>query len=103
MTEHSTSWWLCCENFTAADISLCVLLERLHNVGLSSNLWSPDKRPHLCQYFARAQLRASYVKTMTAPTTATLCAMFSHSCPVMIAGAVLLVALITGYALVRRQ
>ncbi|GIY67768.1 ganglioside-induced differentiation-associated protein 1 [Caerostris extrusa] len=58
-------WWLCCDKFTIADISLCVLLTRLQMIGLADKFFNKEKKyPHLQEYFKQAQQRDSYKKTM---------------------------------------
>lgn len=56
--------WLCCESFTAADISLTVLLERLNVLGLENHFWGDRKRPHVEAFYKKVQSRSSYKKTM---------------------------------------
>ncbi|XP_034483353.1 ganglioside-induced differentiation-associated protein 1 isoform X1 [Drosophila innubila] len=61
--EHS-DWWLTGEQFTVADVSLCLLLQRLHQLGFENYYWTNDKLPRVEQYFQRCRLRGSYVKLM---------------------------------------
>lgn len=56
--------WLCGEKFTIADISLCVLLNRLKVLGLLDKYFVDDNFEHLKDYFKRAQLRDSFKRTM---------------------------------------
>ncbi|GFQ76875.1 ganglioside-induced differentiation-associated protein 1 [Trichonephila clavata] len=57
-------WWLCCEKFTIADISLCILLYRLHEIGLTDIFFKDNRLPLVQEYFKRAQQREAYKKTM---------------------------------------
>ncbi|XP_046397159.1 ganglioside-induced differentiation-associated protein 1 isoform X2 [Ischnura elegans] len=61
--QEKSDWWLCCEQFTVADISLAALLERLKCLGLEHRFWIPH-RPHLGKYFSRVQQRDSYMASV---------------------------------------
>jgi len=55
--------WLCGQQFTAADINLCVLLGRLDMLGyLTKTL---EKRPALAQYWQKALQRPTVATTVT--------------------------------------
>lgn len=56
--------WLCCENFSIADVSLAVLLQRLWELGLENRFWAGGKRPLLENYYERVKQRDSFKKTM---------------------------------------
>ncbi|XP_072947713.1 ganglioside-induced differentiation-associated protein 1 [Epargyreus clarus] len=56
--------WLCCENFTIADVNLAVLLQRLWELGFEQRYWADGKRPHLENYFNRVKQRDSFKKTI---------------------------------------
>lgn len=60
-----TKGWLCGQKFTIADISLCVLLNRLRVLGLFDRYFKDDNLKHLQDYFKRAQLRDAYRRTMS--------------------------------------
>lgn len=51
-------WWLCCEKFTLADVSLTILMDRLWRLGAAEYFWG--RRPHLSRYFQRVQQREAY-------------------------------------------
>lgn len=55
--------WLCGQKFTIADISLCVLLNRLRILGLLDKYFKDDELKHLQDYFVRAQQRDSFKRT----------------------------------------
>lgn len=57
--------WLCGKKFTIADISLCVLLNRLNVLGLLDKFFKGDDFKHLQDYFKRAQQRDSFKRTMS--------------------------------------
>ncbi|KAH9499798.1 Ganglioside-induced differentiation-associated protein 1 [Bulinus truncatus] len=57
--ENIIEHWLCGGSFTAADITLCVLLGRLNTVGLSSKYLDPEKHPALIEYWNQARQRPS--------------------------------------------
>ncbi|XP_013782380.1 ganglioside-induced differentiation-associated protein 1-like [Limulus polyphemus] len=59
-----SSWWLCSQKFAIPDITLALILHRLHELGLSARYLTVDKRPHLVQYFKRVQEREGYKKTL---------------------------------------
>lgn len=56
--------WLCGEKFTIADISLCVLLNRLNVLGLLDKFFKDHDFKHLQDYYKRAQQRDSFKRTM---------------------------------------
>eukprot|EP00914_Ancora_sagittata_P024893 GHVO01049668.1.p1 GENE.GHVO01049668.1~~GHVO01049668.1.p1 ORF type:complete len:342 (+),score=35.18 GHVO01049668.1:85-1026(+) len=56
--------WLCGEDFTLADISLCILLHRLYLVGYSGAMWENNLLPKLDAYFAKLKTRQSYKDVM---------------------------------------
>lgn len=55
--------WLCCNEFTIADLSLVMLLSRLYHLGLESFFWTRD-RPLIEGYFERARERHAYRRLM---------------------------------------
>lgn len=57
-------WWLTGKEFTVADISLCLLLQRLHQLGFENYYWGNDKLPRVEAYFQRCRQRGSYLKLM---------------------------------------
>lgn len=59
-----TGSWLCCENFSIADINLAVLLQRLWELGFEDRYWSNGKRPLLEDYFNRVRQRESFKLTI---------------------------------------
>lgn len=59
-----SSWWLCSQKFAIPDITLALVLQRLHDLGLSTRYLTVDKRPHLVQYFKKVQEREGYKKTI---------------------------------------
>ncbi|CAH2039603.1 unnamed protein product, partial [Iphiclides podalirius] len=64
LAEQSEEHWLCCENFSIADINLAILLQRLWELGFEGRFWTGGKRPHIESYFNRVKLRDSFVKTI---------------------------------------
>lgn len=56
--------WLCCENFSIADINLAILLQRLWELGYEGRYWEGGKRPLLENYFNRVKQRESFKKTI---------------------------------------
>ncbi|CAH0694119.1 unnamed protein product [Spodoptera exigua] len=56
--------WLCCENFSIADINLAILLQRLWELGYEDRYWAAGKRPLLENYFHRVKQRESFKKTI---------------------------------------
>lgn len=56
--------WLCCENFSIADINLTVLLQRLWELGLEGRYWTDGKRPLIENYFSRVKQRESFKQTI---------------------------------------
>lgn len=63
ITEQSNEW-LCCNEFTIADISLGVLLHRLSILGLESHFWSTDSKPYLTKYYRQITQRNSFKKSL---------------------------------------
>ncbi|XP_071451722.1 ganglioside-induced differentiation-associated protein 1 [Hetaerina americana] len=66
--QEKSDWWLCCDQFTVADISLAVLLDRLKCLGLEHRFWVPH-RPHLGKYFSKVQERDSFVASIPSGIT----------------------------------
>lgn len=58
------NYWLCCEQFTIADISLGILLHRLYCLGFENHLWANDKRPFVEQFYIRISERESFKKSL---------------------------------------
>lgn len=56
--------WLCCENFSIADINLAILLQRLWELGYEGRYWEGGKRPLLENYYNRVKQRESFKKTI---------------------------------------
>lgn len=56
-TDPSKELWFCGQQFTAADITLCVLMGRLDLLGLSERYHSKNKRLRLHQYWLQAKKR----------------------------------------------
>lgn len=56
--------WLCGEQFSIADISITVLLQRLWELGLEDRFWTNGKRPGVERYFEKAKGRESFKKTI---------------------------------------
>ncbi|XP_075979079.1 ganglioside induced differentiation associated protein 1 [Anticarsia gemmatalis] len=56
--------WLCCENFSIADISLAILLQRLWELGFETRFWADGKRPLLENYYERVKQRDSFKRTI---------------------------------------
>ncbi|XP_055313359.1 ganglioside-induced differentiation-associated protein 1 isoform X2 [Sitodiplosis mosellana] len=63
--------WLCCNEFTLADMSLGVLLHRLQQLGLEKHFWGNNKKPYLAKYFTRIAQRKAFQKSHPS-TTATM-------------------------------
>ncbi|KAL8575943.1 hypothetical protein ACOMHN_027341 [Nucella lapillus] len=57
--DPSKELWFCGQQFTAADINLCVLMARLHLLGLAERYHSVEKRPYLHAYWEQAKKRPS--------------------------------------------
>ncbi|XP_025115658.1 ganglioside-induced differentiation-associated protein 1-like [Pomacea canaliculata] len=55
--DPSKELWFCGQQFTAADITLCVLMGRLDLLGLSERYHSKNKRLRLHQYWLQAKKR----------------------------------------------
>ncbi|XP_061197287.1 ganglioside-induced differentiation-associated protein 1-like [Saccostrea echinata] len=51
--------WLVGPRFTAADIALATLLDRISFLGLAARYFTQEKRPHLYQYYQRLGTRKS--------------------------------------------
>ncbi|XP_049777453.1 ganglioside-induced differentiation-associated protein 1 [Schistocerca cancellata] len=67
LASHADSkeeWWLCCAQFTVADITLSVLLDRLYRLGLEEYFWANGKKSHISKYYERVQKRESFRKTV---------------------------------------
>ncbi|XP_047504719.1 ganglioside-induced differentiation-associated protein 1 [Pieris napi] len=64
LTKQYQENWLCCEQFSIADINLAVLLQRLWELGLEDRFWTQGIRPHIEQYFERVKERESFKKTI---------------------------------------
>lgn len=56
--------WLCCENFSIADISLAILLQRLWELGFEDRFWANGKRPSIENYYERVKQRDSFKRTI---------------------------------------
>ncbi|KAK7481716.1 hypothetical protein BaRGS_00027089 [Batillaria attramentaria] len=57
--DPSKELWFCGQQFTAADITLCILLGRLDLLGLGERYHSNEKRPKLHAYWQQAKKRPS--------------------------------------------
>lgn len=78
--------WLCCEQFTIADLSLAMLLHRLYGLGLDELFWI-KKRPSIASYYARISARESFKKTLPKSYTMhSLQDMWSKMSPAQIVG-----------------
>ncbi|KAM3966146.1 LOW QUALITY PROTEIN: ganglioside induced differentiation associated protein 1 [Aphomia sociella] len=64
LKKQSEDNWLCCENFSIADVNLAVLLQRLWELGLEGRFWTGGKRPHIENYFNRVKQRDSFKQTI---------------------------------------
>ncbi|CAH0584310.1 unnamed protein product [Chrysodeixis includens] len=64
LKEQPEGNWLCCENFSIADINLAILLQRLWELGYEGRYWAEGKRPLLEHYYERVKQRESFKKTM---------------------------------------
>lgn len=62
--DPSKELWFCGQQFTAADITLCVFLGRLDHIGLGERYHSNDKRPHLHAYWTEAKKHPSVRKVV---------------------------------------
>ncbi|XP_029635660.1 ganglioside-induced differentiation-associated protein 1 [Octopus sinensis] len=58
-SDYDQELWLFGSRFTAADISLIVLLNRLVMLGIDSRYFSEDRRPYLLKYHKQQLERAS--------------------------------------------
>lgn len=63
-TDNIIEHWLCGATYTAADITLCVLLGRLQMIGLLPKYLDQAKRPALIEYWNQAQLKPSVQKAI---------------------------------------
>lgn len=61
--DDKSEYWLCTENFTIADISLAVLLNRLLLLGLWNRYFGEGKRPNISTYFKKLQQKDCHKKT----------------------------------------
>ena len=57
VSDPSKELWFCGQQFTAADINLCILLGRLDLLGLSERYHNAETRPRLHAYWAQAKKR----------------------------------------------
>ncbi|XP_031616589.1 ganglioside-induced differentiation-associated protein 1 [Contarinia nasturtii] len=57
--EESNSW-LCCNQFTLADVSLGILLHRLHQLGLAKYFWGNNKKPYIAKYYEKIMRQKSF-------------------------------------------
>ncbi|XP_038223287.1 ganglioside-induced differentiation-associated protein 1 isoform X2 [Zerene cesonia] len=64
LAKQSEGNWLCCEQFSIADINLAVLLQRLWELGLEERFWLNGKRPQIDNYYHRIKERESFKKTI---------------------------------------
>ncbi|KAI8426268.1 hypothetical protein MSG28_005156, partial [Choristoneura fumiferana] len=64
LKDQSEDNWLCCENFSIADVDLAILLHRLWELGLEGRFWAGGKRPLIENYYNRVQQRDSFKKTV---------------------------------------
>lgn len=60
--------WLCCNQFTLADVSLGILLHRLHQLGLSKYYWGNNKKPFLSKYYKTISKRKSFRNALPSRT-----------------------------------
>lgn len=60
--------WLCCDNFTLADVSLGVLLHRLQQLGLERYFWGNNQKPFLSKYFNQIRTRKSFQNALPSRT-----------------------------------
>jgi hypothetical protein len=73
---------------------LTILLDRLNRLGFEQYFWEAGKKPHISQYYRRAQLRDSYKKTI--PSSLSLVKMFIQTQAPLIVGVVTAVTVIIG-------
>lgn len=103
VSDNNKNWWLCSSQFTIADVSLTILLERLNQLGFEKRFWLNNKRPHVEKYYQRVKQRSSYKKTIPS-TFKHLQMLMLHQKPLFI-GIGLLTAVsivIGGYFLIKR-
>lgn len=63
LTSGASNDWLCGNHFTVADISLGMLLHRLHMLGLRKHFWDHGK-PYMAQYYKRITARESFKRSL---------------------------------------
>lgn len=63
-SDYDQELWLFGSRFTAADISLIVLLNRLVMLGIDSRYFSEDRRPYLLKYHKQQLERASVCRLL---------------------------------------
>lgn len=56
--------WLCCNEFTIADISLGMFLHRLSLLGLENHFWANGTRPFLSKYYRRIKSRETFQQSL---------------------------------------
>ncbi|XP_055891057.1 ganglioside-induced differentiation-associated protein 1-like [Biomphalaria glabrata] len=86
-SENIIEHWLCGPRYTAADISLCVLLGRLVSIGLLSKYLNPAKRPALIEYWNQARQRPSVQKGIMGVKSAVLWYQVRKALKKVVAGA----------------
>uniref|UniRef100_A0A2C9L2H6 GST N-terminal domain-containing protein n=1 Tax=Biomphalaria glabrata TaxID=6526 RepID=A0A2C9L2H6_BIOGL len=86
-SENIIEHWLCGPRYTAADISLCVLLGRVVSIGLLSKYLDPAKRPALIEYWNQARQRPSVQKGIMGVKSAVLWYQVRKALKKVVAGA----------------
>ncbi|XP_077982870.1 ganglioside-induced differentiation-associated protein 1-like [Glandiceps talaboti] len=57
-------FWLCGENYTAADVYWSTTLRALYDLGLEEMFWANGKLPLVAEYFERVRSRDSFVQSI---------------------------------------
>lgn len=55
--------WLCCDQFTLADVNFAVLLHRFSLLGLDDFFWNADK-PKIKYYYSKLLKRETFLKSL---------------------------------------
>lgn len=63
--------WLCCNEFTLADVSLGILLHRLRQLGLEKHFWGNKQKPFLSKYYERITKQKSFQAAIPSRTAIT--------------------------------
>ena len=97
--------WLCGEDFTLADICLCILLHRLKYFGYSGGMFENGLLPNVDEFYGRVQKRKSFQDVCVRATSLRMMMRFAVGkyLPYIGIGGLVLVGVGVGYYLYTKK